>query len=233
MDGNKIIFVTGTDTGVGKTVLTALLLHHLRESGINALAMKPFCSGGQADVRLLQSLQRATLSDGEMNPYYFEKPVAPLVAQKGRRPIRPGEVIKKIRKVSRRCDCLLIEGSGGLLVPLGPGFMVADLIGGLNCRVVVVARNRLGTINHTLLTISALLEYGVKRDALSVVLMSQGRKDLSSRTNRRVLADLLKTVPVLEIPFLIAKISSRAEILRSSRKLGKILKKLAARSEPV
>jgi dethiobiotin synthetase len=103
----------------------------------------------------------------------------------------------------------------------------------LNCRVVVVARNRLGTINHTLLTISALLEYGVKRDALSVVLMSQGRKDLSSRTNRRVLADLLKTVPVLEIPFLIAKISSRAEILRSSRKLGKILKKLAARSEPV
>jgi dethiobiotin synthetase len=233
MDGNKIIFVTGTDTGVGKTVLTALLLHHLRESGVNALAMKPFCSGGQADVRLLQSLQRGTLSDGEMNPYYFEKPVAPLVAQKGRRAIRPGEVIENIRKVSRRCDCLLIEGSGGLLVPLGPGFMVADLIGGLKCRVIIAARNRLGTINHTLLTVSALLEYGVKHDAMSVVLVSQGRKDLSSRTNRRVLADLLKTIPVLEIPFLGARISGRAEILRSSRKLGKILKKLAAKSGPI
>jgi dethiobiotin synthetase len=228
MDGSKIIFVTGTDTGVGKTVLTALLLHHLRESGVNALAMKPFCSGGQADVRLLQSLQAGALSDAEMNPYYFSHPVAPLVAQRGRRMIRLREVIGKIRSVSNKCDCLLIEGSGGLLVPLGPDFTVADLIRGLKCRVIVAARNRLGTINHTLLTVSALAGYGMKRDAIKVVLMGQGKKDLSSQTNRGVLAKLLKPVPVLEVPFLGAGISNRSKISKGSRNLRNILKQLSA-----
>src|SRR5579862_6832824 len=111
MDGKKIIFITGTDTGVGKTLLTALMLHHLRQAGVHALAMKPFCSGGRGDVRLLQSLQPGALSDAEMNPFYFAKPVAPLVAQKGWRAIRLREVIKKIGEVQRQCDCLLIEGS--------------------------------------------------------------------------------------------------------------------------
>jgi dethiobiotin synthetase len=226
MDGSKIIFITGTDTGVGKTVLTALLLHHLRERGVNALAMKPFCSGGHADVRLLQSLQRGELPDDEMNPYYFKMPVAPLVEQKGGREIRLGEVIGKIRKVRDRCDCLLIEGSGGLMVPLGPGFMVADLIRSLKCRVIVVARNRLGTINHTLLTTSALAAYGVKRDAIDVVLMAQERKDISSRTNRRLLAELLRPVRVLEVPFLGAGISSPSRISGKNRKVGIILKRL-------
>src|SRR5271165_6767216 len=151
MRGKNIIFITGTDTGVGKTLLAGLLLHHLRQSGARALAMKPFCSGGLADVRLLQSLQPGELSDRVMNPFYFKQPVAPLVAAATRPAIRPGEVLKKIRLVATRCDCLIIEGSGGLLVPLGSGFTVADLIAGLDGRVVVVARNRLGTINHTLL----------------------------------------------------------------------------------
>ena len=82
MAETKIIFITGTDTGVGKTLLTALLLHHLRQTGVHALAMKPFCSGGRADVRLLQSLQRGELSDAEMNPFYFAEPIAPFVAAK-------------------------------------------------------------------------------------------------------------------------------------------------------
>lgn len=230
MDGRKIIFVTGTDTGVGKTVLTALLLNHLRESGVNALAMKPFCSGGHADVRLLQSLQPGMLSDGEMNPYYFEQPVAPLVVQKRGRGIRLRDVVGKIQKISRRCDCLLIEGSGGLLVPLGPGFTVADLIRSLNCCVIVVARNRLGTINHTLLTVSALSAHGLKREVIRVALMVQGRKDLSSRTNQQVIAKLLKPIPVFGVPFLGTKASSRSKIVRSSPKLRNILKKMVAKN---
>jgi dethiobiotin synthetase len=227
VDGKKIIFITGTDTGVGKTLLTALLLHHLRDSGVRALAMKPFCSGGHADVRLLQSLQPGELSDAEMNPFYFAKPVAPLVAQKGRRAIRLGEVIEKIRKVRSRCDCLLIEGSGGLLVPLGPDFMVADLITNLKCRVIVAARNRLGTINHTLLTAGALLARGLRRQDLSVVLMSQRTKDSSCATNQDVLTELLNPVPVLKIPFLGSRISSKGAIARSCLKLKPILGRLA------
>ena len=76
----KTIFITGTDTGVGKTVLTGLLLHHLREKGVRALAMKPFCSGSRRDVKLLKALQNSELTDDEINPYYFKEAVAPLVA---------------------------------------------------------------------------------------------------------------------------------------------------------
>src|ERR1700722_15876817 len=119
MPSAKIIFVTGTDTGVGKTLLTALLLHHLRARGCRALAMKPFCSGGRADVRLLQSLQPGELSDAEMNPFYFKQPIAPLAASLGKRKKIPlNLVVEKIRAVARKCDVLLVEGSGGLLVPL-------------------------------------------------------------------------------------------------------------------
>jgi dethiobiotin synthetase len=197
----KIIFVTGTDTGVGKTLLTALLLQHLRLNGVRALAMKPFCSGGRADVNLLQSLQPGELSDAEMNPFYFPEPVAPLVSEKMRRKtIRLKEVLARIQSIKAKCETLLIEGSGGLLVPLGRGFTVADLIAQLDCQVVVAARNRLGTINHTLLTIGALREIGqVPR---TVVLMGCAKADVSSRTNRETLTELLRPMRVFEVPFL-------------------------------
>ncbi len=227
MSGGKIIFITGTDTGVGKTVLAALWLHHLRQAGVRALAMKPFCSGGRGDVRLLQSLQPGGLCDREMNPFYFAKPVAPLVAQKHRRAIGLGEVLEAIKAAADRCDCLVVEGSGGLLVPLGPDFAVVDLISKLRCRVVVAARNRLGTINHTLLTAGALRVAGVKPQYLSVVLMSQRIRDASCRSNRGTLAELLAPVPVLQIPYLGGRISSRAAIVTSHPKVQKTLWRLA------
>ena len=100
MSAKKIIFITGTDTGVGKTLLTALLLHHLRQTGVRALAMKPFCSGGRADVKLLQSLQPGELSDEEMNPFFFKEPIAPLIAaEKNHRIIRLKEVIDRIKHI--------------------------------------------------------------------------------------------------------------------------------------
>src|SRR5438067_10725475 len=112
----KILFVTGTDTGVGKTLFTALLLHYLRAAGCRALAMKPFCSGGRGDVELLQSLQPGELSDAEMNPFYFEAPVAPLIAKEAqRKKTRLKAVLAAIKKVQAKCDVLVIEGSGGLL----------------------------------------------------------------------------------------------------------------------
>ena len=125
-DGRKglarLVFVTGTDTGVGKTLVTALLLHHLRQRGCHALAMKPFCSGGTQDVDLLHRLQQGELSRREINPFYFAEPVAPLVAaRRRRRRISAGDVLRRIRAVQRRCGCLLIEGAGGLMAPLGAG----------------------------------------------------------------------------------------------------------------
>src|SRR5258705_11852752 len=87
----KIIFVTGTDTGVGKTLLTGLLLHHLRQSGCHAVAMKPFCSGGTADIEFLDAVQEGELDPAEINPFYFSEPIAPvLAARKHHRNIRLG-----------------------------------------------------------------------------------------------------------------------------------------------
>jgi dethiobiotin synthetase len=196
---SKIIFVTGTDTDVGKTLLTALLLQHLRESGRRALAMKPFCSGGRGDVELIQSLQRGELSDAEANPFYFPEPVAP-VAARGARNVALRQAVASIRRVADMCDILLVEGSGGVFVPLGRGYLVADLIKRLRCEIVVVARNRLGTINHTLLTVGALSAAGLKPAA--VILMSGATSDLSSRTNQGVLVKLLKGIPLVPIPYL-------------------------------
>src|SRR6187402_963088 len=76
----RILFITGTDTGVGKTLLTGLLLHHLRENGVHALAAKPFCSGGTQDVVFLNEIQNGELTLRQLNPFYFRDPVAPLVA---------------------------------------------------------------------------------------------------------------------------------------------------------
>ena len=72
----RSFFITGTNTGAGKTILTALLLHHLRESGVDALALKPVCTGPRDDVRLLQSLQPGGVRNDLMNPFYYKTPVS-------------------------------------------------------------------------------------------------------------------------------------------------------------
>jgi dethiobiotin synthase len=225
---SRIIFVTGTDTGVGKTLLTASLLLHLRRAGIEALAMKPFCSGGTGDVDLIQAIQGDPPAREDVNPFYFPEPVAPLVAaRRARRRIQLSDVFDSIRGMARGCECLVVEGAGGLLVPLGEGFMVADLIAGLDCDVVVVTRNKLGTINHTLLTVEALHARGLQR--LKVVLMGQASADASTRSNAAVLHESLSGIGVFTIPYLG---SQRVSPGRVKRMLGKIKKTLAQIADP-
>ena len=219
----RMLFVTGTDTGVGKTVFTGLLLHHLRTTGCHALAMKPFCSGGRADVKLLRDLQDGELSEDEINPFYFPEPVAPLVSLRQRRRGVPlAEVVHQIKEISVRCETLLIEGSGGLFVPLGEKYLVSRLIQRLRCDVLVVARNRLGTINHTLLTVSALRNLGIKR--IQIVMMAGGKKDVSSATNPRILSELCAPIPVHMVKFL-GKNASKSVVLKNTYK--KVKKTLA------
>jgi dethiobiotin synthetase len=224
-NGPRITFITGTDTGVGKTLLTALLLCHLRRTGRRALALKPFCSGTRADARLLHLLQNRELSLAELNPFFFPEAVAPMVAaRKQRRSIRLEAVLDEIHRVASSLspgDHLLIEGSGGLLVPLGPGYTVLDLVLALSCEVVVVARNRLGTINHSLLTVGALQRAGVK--GLKLVLMGCGKPDSSARSNPKLLSELLAPVPVQGVPFLPSKARTAAALKPSAGRLQRAL----------
>lgn len=222
-DLTRIIFITGTDTGVGKTLLTCLLLHHLRLSGCHALAMKPFCSGSRADTEFLHALQDGELTSDEITPFFFAEPVAPLVAARLHyRAIRLPDVLRQINRVASRCQCLLIEGIGGVLVPLGEGYTVRDLIARLQCEVIVVSRNRLGTINHTFLTVEALKT--IENKGLKVVLMSHKNQDASANSNCQILAEMLAPTPVLPVPFLGAN-SLPIEASKESRK--KIQKSLA------
>ena len=219
----RVIFVTGTDTGVGKSVFAASLVYVLRSQKINALGMKPFCSGSRDDIVALQSVQPGALSAEEINPFYFHAPVAPLVVlRQTRRNIPLKEALAKIKHVQSRCEVLVIEGSGGLLVPLGEEYTNADLIRALECEVVIVAQNRLGTINHTRLTVEAVKRLQPKE--ISVVLMERGTKDASTSTNFGILHDLLRPVPIVPYPFLGKK---RAR-LRLFRQNAKILKKALA-----
>jgi dethiobiotin synthetase len=221
----KIILITGTDTGVGKTVLTALLLRHLRLRGRRALAMKPFCSGGRQDARLLHSLQKECLTLGETNPFHFRQPLAPwIAAKKSRRPIQFSHVEKKIRAVAGQCEILLIEGSGGLLAPLGPGYSLADLAVAFGCPTIVVGRNYLGTINHTLLTVLFLQAIGAKD--VVVALMGQQNPDISARSNARSLEELMTGVAIFSLPYLGPGADKIGGIKKNEKKLKKHLREI-------
>lgn len=198
----RIIFITGTGTGVGKTLLTALLLRHLRMEGHDALAMKPFCSGSRQDARLLQRLQKEDLTLDQTNPFFFSRPLAPWVAvrENGGRQIPLSEVLRRIQALRRLGKILLVEGSGGVLVPLGEGYGVADLISRIPCATIIVAPNRLGTINHVLLTVKHLQSIEVKE--VKIVMMSERSPDFSSRSNINAISELLPETGVFSLPYL-------------------------------
>lgn len=216
------VFITGTDTGVGKTVLTGLALHGLRRRGVRALAIKPFCSGGRADIKLLQSLQRGRMHDDECNPFHFPTPVAPAVAARhSRRHVTQAKVLEHIEAWSRRADVLLVEGAGGLLAPLGPGYDARTLIRELRCPVWITARNALGTLNHVFLTIESLRRAG--NGPFSVVLMDPAIRDASASSNSREVAATLPDVCVVRMPFLGSNPLSAQALKANAKKVEKVL----------
>ena len=186
----RIIFVTGVDTDAGKTVLTALSLCHLQAVGKRVRAIKPFCSGGWQDTDLLRQLHRPTLSRHEVTPWFFEKPTAPAIAaRQENRLVGLGEVLQMVRETSADLDLVLVEGAGGLLAPLGIDFNAVDLIRELNAEILIAGRNKLGVINHALLTVAYLKTH--RLSPWKLVLMGENQ-DPSSATNREMLADCLK-----------------------------------------
>lgn len=213
----RITLVTGTDTGVGKTLLTACLVHHLRQQGIDALAAKPFCTGSRSDAVLLRNAAGKQLTLDEINPFYFKAPLAPYVAAK--RPVTLKQCLQAISMVSKRCEQLLVEGAGGVLTPLGKTFFIADL----KEQSILVARNRLGTINHTLLAVKAL-------KPIAIALMDQKRPDLSSKTNAQAIRELLPNIPLVEIPHL--GLHPKRRISAVAAEIAPLLDKLLGQKKP-
>ncbi len=158
-------FITGTDTGIGKTVVTLGLMRWLQDRGQHVAAMKPVASGcertpqGLRNDDALQLQQQASmpLDYAEVNPYAFEPPIAPHIAarQAGVR-IDLDTIHRGVRHLAGRSDVVCVEGVGGWLVPLNTRETVADLAASLGLGVVLVVGMRLGCLNHALLTAQAI-----------------------------------------------------------------------------
>jgi dethiobiotin synthetase len=162
------LFVTGTDTGVGKTILAASICAALAESGETVAAFKPAVTGTDdppgewpPDHELLAEVANAGQSPEKVAPYRFGPPVSPhYAAQLAGETIEPAALVAAARSAAT-AGLLVCEGVGGLLVPLTPGYLVRDLAIDLGLPVVIAARTGLGTINHTLLTLEAARAAGL------------------------------------------------------------------------
>jgi dethiobiotin synthetase len=194
-------YITGTDTGVGKTVLTALFTRFLRERGVNAVALKPVCSGGRNDARTLRAAMNGALTLDEINPWHFRAPIAPLLAaRRERRRVRLTEVLAHLRAMQKRCAVVLVEGAGGLLSPLGENFDSRDLLVALRATPVIVSPNRIGAVNQVRLTLEALPRTAAAR--ARVVLMSPAQPDASTKTNVGLIAEFFDAKRIFELPWL-------------------------------
>ncbi len=162
------VFIAGTDTGVGKTIVTATIATAFKARGVHAGVMKPITTGvSESSIRLsdpdwLVSAMSVTDPPDLIAPYRFPTPAAPLVAA-----ARMGQLIDlklildAFQALSTRHNCVVVEGIGGVMVPLTPDLLVVDLVKRMGLPVLVVARAGLGSINHTLLTLECLRSRGV------------------------------------------------------------------------
>jgi len=197
----RIIFITGTDTGAGKTFFAATLASLLRQRGVNVAALKPICSGGRDDARVLQKLAGAGLSLDEVNPWHFRAAIAPvLAARQERKSVRLQQVVAKAKSVAKRFEVVIVEGAGGLLSPMGEDFDSRDLMVALNASPIIVCPNKLGAVNQALLVLAALPRKYAGR--ASVVLVAQRKPDLASRTNKALLEEKIGKERICLMPWL-------------------------------
>jgi len=221
----KVCYVTGSDTGVGKTVVSVLLTRHLLDTGVDVLSVKPMGSGGRDDAVALRACQPGVKSLDEINPWAFSAPVTPMLAARQRRTkIHLRAVQSFLSHAGRDRQVLLLEGAGGLLSPLGEDFSGRELIVAMNATPVVVCPNRLGVLNQTLLVLEALPPALARR--AQVVLVDGPRKDLSTRSNARLLRELSNAAGVHEFPWLGSVVHPVNLPIRGP--LKRVLKRLAA-----
>jgi dethiobiotin synthetase len=201
-------FITGTDTEVGKTFFTALLVRALRRAGIDAVAFKPVACGGWHDVDELAAAADGTEPREAICPYHFEMPASPLTAAWAeQKTIEPARILDAYEGLRDRHPLVVVEGVGGWRVPISAEWSVADLAVQLALPVVVVVRNRLGAINHTLLTVESIEARGLTCAGL-VLNHADMSPDPAARSNRatfgmlrgpRVLCELVHGQATLDL----------------------------------
>lgn len=198
----KVIFITATDTGVGKTIATSVLGLLLQQRGLNVGAMKPVQCAGH-DAQFLKKTLQLKDSLSLINPIYAPEALSPQLAlRRSRQKFDLNKIKQSLKQLSSRYDVILIEGAGGLMVPLKEGYYNINLIRDLKAEVIIVARLGLGTINHTLLTINQAKNCGLKINGVLFSDINPGRKSLPEKTNAQEIARLSKVKVIGTIPYL-------------------------------
>jgi dethiobiotin synthetase len=189
-------FITGTDTDAGKTYVTCLLIESLRRAGHDAVGFKPFACGDRLDAQALMQASGGTVTLEEVNPVYLKVPASPFAAALlENRQVDVEAARQAFFHLAARHSQVLVEGAGGWEVPLREGETMADFAQSLGLPVIVVVNNKLGCLNHTLLTVRNIETRGLRCAGLILNHVADER-DPASISNRMVLERFL-SVPIL------------------------------------
>lgn len=191
-------FVTGTDTGVGKTWFTRLLVSSLRGDGVDAVGFKPVCCGERDDAAVLAEASGGLPID-EVNPLWLKAAVAPRVAaQLENAAVNPASLVASYHSFASRHETVVVEGAGGWRVPLAEDYDMADLARDLGLPVIVVVANRIGALNHTVLTVEDIRASDLEVAGL-VLNHLEDELDTAAITNKGIIEDFAGAPILAEI----------------------------------
>lgn len=183
-------FITGTDTEIGKTHVTCALLRDLRARGLCPMGYKPMACGDRNDPRAMRcAVGEPSLSLDVLNPIYLRAATAPYIAAElEQRVLSIDDMVAAYQQLAEQYSPVLVEGAGGWEAPLAPGLTMADLAVALALPVVLVVGNKLGAVNHAIMTVKGIRSRGL--ECHSIVLNHMGEEwDAASVTNRRLIEE--------------------------------------------
>lgn len=200
----KSLFITGTDTDVGKTYVTAGLAVAIRKMNIDVGVMKPFAAGTaqkkgfkSEDVEILSRAAQTSDPESLMNPQFFPIAASPYTAWKNlKTKPRINLILDSFKKISKLHDMLLVEGMGGIMTPILNDYYVINLIKEMKIPAVIVTRSKIGTVNHTIMTCKMCEKYKIPIKGIIINNFDEGyaendlKRDLRSLTGIRVLGSI-------------------------------------------
>lgn len=204
----KSYFITGTDTDVGKTFVTAGIASAMKKIGIDIGIMKPFAAGTEQnsgyksqDVQLLSKAAQVNDAEELINPYFFPIPASPFTAMQNLGlEIDIKIVLDNFKKLSKMHDALLVEGIGGIMTPILKNYFVTNLIKEMDLETIIVTSSRIGTVNHTIMTIKMCQNYGIK--VRGIIINNLNSSGYSHNELKRDIEALTKTPVIGLIPYI-------------------------------
>ena len=194
------LFITGTDTGVGKTYITKLLLSALTRSGQSAVGFKPIACGDREDAEIISDASYPSpTSVDTVNPIFLKTPAAPMAAASIEGIAIDINRIKSTHlELTKSYDYVLTEGAGGWAVPINSEYSMGHLAADLGGPVLIVVNNKLGALNQTILTANAVRDMGLELTGIILNHITDER-DAASITNRSVLENIIKPPVILDV----------------------------------